>query len=217
MARRVMAQYVLASTAIEYAAEHSEEVKRIVRESRLKMINAGSVYDESNLIVLEHEKAPIGSLPTVIIDVPSGREVEVQDMAYSEHVNALKARVRPTAYVIPRGLENEERILSLLTCHAVPYYSLPEGSAVMLRGYLKEECGVELTDECAVSFENGAYVFPNNLPSTVLSVLMEPDFNSVSKRKMCLCSMGLADFDESGKFPVYRYCRDLNCGKVVTV
>ena len=71
-----------------------------------------------------------------------------------------------------------------------------------------------LSEESEVSFAEGAYVFVNTVPSTVLSVIMEPDFNSASKRKMSLFSMGLIDADEDGNLPLYRYCRDLSDGKI---
>ena len=210
MARRVMAQYVLASTVISYAAEHADEILHIVRSSREKMIEQGRVYREDSLMVLEYDKTQTGSLSVPVIDVPSGKLIEIETSYYTEHTVALRSRPRATAYVIPKGIENEQRILELLACHGIGYQELPEGSIVPLRQYVKAEDGIDVSSEADVRFENGAYVFLNTVPSTVLSVIMEPDFNSVSKRRMSLFSMRLVDFDESGKLPIYRYCHDLS-------
>ena len=165
-------------------------------------------------MVLEHDKSQTGSLPTPTIDVPSGKPAKTEDIEYFEHTIALHSRPRPTAYVIPKGLVNETRILDLLACHDVKYYTLAKESAVSLRQYVKAEDKVEVSSEKTVCFEKGAYVFLNTVPSTILSVVMEPDFNSVSKRKMSLLSMRLVDFDEDGKLPIYRYCHDLSDGKI---
>ena len=210
MARRVMAQYVLASTVISYAAEHADEILHIVRSSREKMIEQGRTYREDCLMVLEHDKTQTGSLPAPVIDVPSGKMTEIETSYYTEHTVALRSRPRPTAYILSKGIENEQRILELLACHGIGYQSLPGGSIVPLRQYVKAEDGIDVSSETDVCFENGAYVFLNTVPSTVLSVIMEPDFNRVSKRRMSLYSMELVDFDEGGKLPIYRYCHDLS-------
>ena len=215
MERRIMAQFVLASTAIGYAAKNAEEVMSTVNSSRKKLMEMGKVYDENNLITLEHGKEISGELETPLIDIPSGKVTdEAHKIPYHEHFAALNTRPRPTAYVIPKGIDREKKILGVITRHAVPYYTFSAGSSVMLRQYIKREEEILLSDEKAVKFEMGAYVFPNTVPSTVLSVIMEPDFNSVSKRKMTLLSMGLVSPDEEGFLPIYRYCHDLTDGKV---
>lgn len=215
MERRVLAQCVLVSTAIRYAVEHSDEIMNTVHSSRKKTADAGNIYDESRLIVLEHGKGETGSLTTPMIHVPSGRTTDPAcNIPYREHTEALRTRPRPTAYVIPMGLAKESEILRVAKCHAIPYYTIPKGSAVKLKQYVKSDTVADLCEECAVIFENGAYVFPNTVPSTVLSVIMEPDFNTVSGRKMCLFSMKLIEADEDGYIPVYRYCHNLKDGKI---
>ena len=214
--RRVLGQYVLASTVISYTAQHSQEVMDIVHASREKMVRTGAVYDESDVIVLEHGKAETGAWATPLIHVPTGAVVEPDhSVAYSEHVVALKTRPRPTAYVLPVGLANEAQILRVTENHAIPHYRLPEGSAVMLRQYLWDGEQISLTQEQTVDFPQGAYVFPNTVSSVVLGVIMEPDFNRISGRKMTLMSMGLVEADENGCLPVFRYCHDLTDGKIM--
>ena len=210
MARRVMAQYVLASTVIEYAAEHADEIIKIVRSSRERMIEIGKTYSEERLVVLEHTKTQTGSLLSPMIDVPSGMVLTPESLDYYEHTTALKSRPRPTAYIIPKGIKSEQKILDLLACHGVKYDTIPEGSTVSLRQYVKSGDEIDVSSESDVKFENGAYVFSNAISSTVLSVIMEPDFNSSNNRKMGLLSMGLVNFDECGGLPIYRYCHDLS-------
>ncbi len=215
MQRRVMAQYVFASTAISYTVKNAKKVMDTVHSSREKMARTNQTYDESNLIVLEHGKEETGSFAVQLINVPTGEVIdEAYEIPYAEHTVAQHYRTRPTAYVIPKGLVNEETILSVAKCHLIDFYEIPEGKSVSLVGYHKDESGVSLTEERCVYFDTGAYVFPNTVPSTVLSILMEPDFNAVSKRKMSLLSMELISPDENGLLPVYRYCHDLENAKI---
>lgn len=215
MERRVLAQYVLASTAIGYSAEHADEVMSTVRKSREMMAAMGNTYDETKLIVLEHGKGETGAIYIPMIHVPSGEITNPSyKIPYSEHTEALRTRPRPTAYVIPMGLARENEILRVAKCHAIPYYTIPAGSTVQLRQYVKSDTVADLCEERTVTFDKGAYVFVNTVPSTILSVIMEPDFNTASGRKMCLFSMKLIEADESGYIPIYRYCHDLENGKI---
>lgn len=215
MERRVLAHYVFASSVIDYTVEHAREVMETVHASRKHMAQKGAVYDEKDRIVLEHEKGVTGSWPVPLIHVPTGRVADPNHTEpYTEHVTALLTRSRPTAYVIPRGLEHEKDILRVTACHGIGHYELPAGSAVMLRQYTQNARGIDLADERKVCFKEGAYVFANTVPSTILNVIMEPDFNSASGRKMTILSMGFINADAEGRLPVYRYCHDLTDGVI---
>ena len=215
MERRVLAQYVLASTVIDYTAEHAEEIMDTVHSSREHMVKTGAVYDENDVIVLEHGKSQTGTWATPMLDVPSGEVVALNEIPYYEHTEALHTRPRATAYVIPKGLEKEAEIFRVAGNHALDYYELPAGSSVLLKQYGKNDDTIALSEEQAITFAQGAYVFPNTVPSTILGVIMEPDFGkSYADRKMNLLSMGLIAADENGMLPLYRYCHDLEDGKV---
>ena len=215
MERRVLGQYVLASTLISYTAENSREVMDLVHSSRETMVCTGAVYDENNVIVLEHGKGETGRWATPLLHVPTGEVVDPNYcVAYCEHVEALHTRPKATAYILPMGLAKEAEILQLMQNHAIAYYCLPAGSTVKLRQYRWNGEQAELAREQTVNFPMGAYVFPNTVPSTILGVLMEPDFNRISGRKMTLFSMGLIAADENGCLPIYRYCHDLLNGKI---
>ena len=215
MERRVLAQYVLASSVIDYTMAHAAEIMETVHGSRARMAKKGPIYDENDLMVLEHDKTETGRWATPLLNVTTGAVIDPDySEAYMEQVNFLHARPRATAYVIPKGLYNEAEIFRVAGNHAVEHYELPRGSRIALRQYVQTEDKIDLNEEQTVCFENGAYVFPNTVPSTILNVIMEPDFASSYGRKMTLFSMGLIAADESGNLPIYRYCHDLSEGKV---
>lgn len=215
MERRVLAQYVLASSVIDYTVEHAAQILQTVHTSWETMRQKGAIYDENDVIVLEHERVETGAWATPLLHVPTGEILETDhSIAYREHTAASSTRPRATAYLVPMGLEKEAAILQTATNHAIGYYSLPAGSCVRVRQYVQTEDKMALTEEQEVCFENGVYVFPNTLPSTILSVIMEPDFNRASGRKMTLLSMGHISADGKGFLPVFRYCHDLTEGKV---
>lgn len=214
MERRVMAQYTLASTVIDYAVENAREVMETVHSSREHMAKTGAVYDENDVIVLEHAAGETGRWETPLIHVPSGEVIDPSySVAYTEHIHALRTRPRATAYLVPVGTANEEEILRVLTAHAVKHYVLPAGTVVKVRQYIQEDGQISPAEEEAVHFEQGAYVFPNNVPSTILGAIMEPDFYG-ERPNSTLRTMGIVTADENGRFPIYRYCHDLRDGKV---
>ena len=216
MERRVLAHYVLASSVIDYTVEHAAEIVKLVRDSREFKKKTNPVYQEDKLFVLEHGSAVTGAWSTPLLHVPSGEVVEENPVIeYKEHTQALAARPCATAYVLPAGLEKEAEILRVAGNHDIGYYRLDAGSAVLLKQYMKNGKEISLTEEQAVTFTNGAWVFPNTVDSAVLNVIMEPDFNAANpERKMTLLRMGLIAADEAGNLPLYRYCHTLEDGKV---
>ena len=214
MERRVLAQYVLASSVIDYTVEHAAEIVELVRESREFKKKTNPVYEENKLFVLEHGSTVTGSWSCPLLHVPSGEVVEEKPIDYKEHTQAMITRPCATAYVLPAGLAKEAEILRVAGNHDIGYYRLNAGSTVMLKQYMKNDKEIVITEEQAITFENGALVFPNVVDSAVLNVIMEPDFNSANpERKMTLLRMGLIEADEAGNLPLYRYCHTLEDGK----
>lgn len=216
MERRVLAQYVLASSVIDYTVEHAAEIVAMVHASRDFVQKANGIYDEKKLFVLEHGSTVTGSWSSPLLHVPSGEVVEENHTVdYKEHTEALATRPCATAYVLPAGLAQEGEILRVAGNHGIDHYRLRAGSTVSLKQYIKNEEGIAITEEQPIFFENGALVFPNTVDSAVLNVIMEPDFNAVHpERKMTLLRMGLMEADEAGNLPLYRYCHTLENGKV---
>ena len=214
--RRVLSQYAIASALIEYTVEHSVELMAMVHASRDFMKKSNQIYLEKKLFVLEHGSTVTGTWYGPLVNVPTGEVVEENHaIEHKEHTQALVTRPRATAYVIPVGLAKEAEILRVAGIHCAEHYALPAGSTVRLKQYVKTEDGFDITEEKPVTFENGAWVFPNTVDSAVLNVIMEPDFNPGNpERKMCLLRMGLIEADENGNLPLYRYCHTLEDGKV---
>lgn len=216
MERRVLAQYVFTSAVIDYTVAHAQEIRDIVHASREKMIQTGAIYDENNMIVVDHVKEETGYWPLPLIDVPSGNVIDPAcPHAYTEHTIAGRTRPRPTAYLLPQGLANEEEILRVAGCHGLTHYRLPAGSVVQLRQYIRNGEEIGLMQEAPQCFEQGAYVFPNTVASTILGTIMEPDFNQSTGKKVTLFSMELVEADAENRLPVFRYCHDLTDGKVL--
>lgn len=219
MERRVLAHYVLASSVIDYTAEHNAEIWATVHASRDFMEKANQCYLDEKPFVLEHGATVTGSWSTPLLHVPSGEIVEENHtIDYKEHTEALLTRPCATAYLLPAGLPREAEILRVAGDHAIGHYRLPAGSSVSLKQYAKTEDGILLSEEQPVFFENGALVFPNTVDSAVLNVIMEPDFNPANPdRKMTLLRMGLIEADETGTLPLYRYCHTLEKGCVFPI
>ena len=111
-------------------------------------------------------------------------------------------------------MTEEHEILRVVRNHDASYYMLDEGCHVCLQQYRMDGEVVKLTEEMDVNFPDGAYVFPNTVPSTILSIIMEPDYSRAASRKMTLYSMGLITPGPNGELPLYRYCHDLIDGKI---
>lgn len=215
MERRVLSHYVSAAAIITYAARHARQVLDTVHASREKMRTTGPVYDEKDHIVLEPSRGETGTWTTPLIQPQTGEVIQPDYCsAYKEEVAAVRSRSRATAYLLPLGLPQQEEILRVVRCHAIGHYQLAPGSAVRVQRYRYADEQVSLTEPYVQRFEQGAIVFPNTVISTILGVIMEPDFGSVYKRKMTLLSMGLIQADGDGNLPEYRYCHDLADGKV---
>jgi hypothetical protein len=216
MERRVLAQYVLASTVIGHTAQHAAAIRALVLDSRARVQKANQIYGEDRLFVLEHGATDTGSLTVPLIHVPTGEVVDGQhSIPYREHTQALLTRPRATAYVLPAGLAREQEILRVAEGHGLSHYRLDAGSCLLLKQYRTTEDGITLDEEAPVTFHTGALVFPNTASSAILNVIMEPDFTpSTPDRKMTLLRMGLLEADQDGALPLYRYCHTLKDGRL---
>lgn len=217
MERRVLSQYVIASTIVEYVENNPNEILTTVKNSREYMKKIGSIYDENDQFVLAAEVTDTGTWSTPLLDTATGQVVNPDyEAPYQEQTRAILTRSRPTAYVIPKGLSTESEILRVVGNHALEYYQIPENTTLLLQQYKNTENGIEVGEETPVFFENGAIVFPNTADSAILCVIMEPDFSPANPdRKMTLLRMELISGDSDGFLPLYRHCHNLSDGKIV--
>ena len=214
--RRVVAHYAAASAIIDYTVQYADEILTTVHNSREYMRVTGPIYDETDMIVLEHGATQTGVWGSTLLRTATGEVIDPNyTVAYKEHTESLMTRPRATAYVLPIGLQQEDEILRVAQNHALDYYLLPPCSTVPLQQYMQIEEKIKLVEEKLIPFDKGALVFPNTVDSTILGVIMEPDFNpSQPNRKMTLLRMGLLTADAMGHLPLYRYCHNLKDGKL---
>ncbi|MBR3934066.1 MAG: S-layer homology domain-containing protein [Clostridia bacterium] len=216
--RRVMSQYVAASTIIDYAAKNSQTIVELCKNNRDNIIKKGATYEEDDNIGLKHISTyDENTIASPKIDYLTGEVIDPDNASKVRIFTTFtRSRTRPTAYVIPKGEKWADSALDVLKCHAVEYYELENGASARLVQYKGSASATELCDEKTVSFENGAYVFPMNQSSAaILALIMEPDVHNANNDKINLLSMGFAEPDENGLMPIYRYCYGLKDGKII--
>lgn len=215
--RRVISQYVAAESIIDYVVSNEKKIRTEIANARNKIVEKGSVYGEENdEIVLAHgttnETTVLGR---PLWDMRSGTaaDADATDVII-RYDKALRTRIRPTAYVIPAGEAWTDAVLEILDKHAVRYDTLASGATIMLQQYVEATEGAELTEEAAVTFENGAIVIPmNQISGNIIAVLMEPDVDDTEGYNGTLVQSHVLS-PSNGKFPIYRYIHDLIDGKV---
>ena len=208
--RRIISHVISAEAVLRYAAENAEKVMATVADQRQTIIETGAKYDPQTVVALKvtSEEDPTLQISVRKLDQLTGEATETIQVPVTYSV-VERTRIAPTAYVIPAGEAFTDNVLALLDKHGISYTELPKGSTVQLQQYT-ENGGVFLTDERAVTFPNGAYVFcRNQLGGLLLANLMEPDVDIEEKRSGTLVQQGLLRATD-GKYPLYRYVRDLN-------
>ena len=215
--RRVMAQYAAASSIISYVADNADTVMQTVHESRAKIAEQGGTYEEDDLVVLDHAAGTTKEWKSTSYNCMTGEVTTTKTLTWTYPDVIVRSRVRPTAYVIPKDIDTADEIAELMSLHAVQYYELGAGSSVRLQQYKGNDTEATLSEESVVTFAGGAYVFPmNQVPATILAVIMEPDVTDSVDTKSTLYRMGLVEGDAEGYLPIYRYCYDLVDGKITT-
>ena len=128
---------------------------------------------------------------------------------------AVRTRVRPTAYVIPKDASGALTAAWLAKQHGIEYYEIDSGSAVSLQQYKGSSEEALLLSEQVVTFEKGAYVFTmDRYNGNILAMLMEPDVTDMTGYNGTLVQSGIITPASDGTIPVYRYAHDLKDGKI---
>ena len=221
-ASRTASHIVCAMSLFAFSADHADAFAAYRDNYRKAQITAGETYREDDLLYLEvgSRKAEEHTKITEYVDLRTG---EV-DNAYADvpeiHDQILRTRVAPTAYVIPANLSNIDIILELLQLHDIAYEYLPANSAVNLQQYAGTTELATLSVEQLVAFPAGAYVATMNQENApILALLMEPDYTDANTYSGAafpggIAGQGLISADANGNFPIYRYIRDLEDGKI---
>ena len=210
--RRVVTQVIAMQTMIEYVAENADTIQAVVDAEKQRIITAGATYEETDVVYLELDKSSDSSWKHPGSNMNQDGTLTKTTVTPQLWNKVLRTRPAPTAYVIPAGASYTEAVLALMNKHNIAYEFIPAGSQLPLQQYLYTTTDgttqVSLADETLTTFGQGAYVFcKNQVKGLLLSALMEPD---VTKSKSStLVGQGLIPA-QSGTYPIYRYCYDLN-------
>ena len=208
--RRIISHVISMEAVLRYAAENAGQVMATVADQRQAIIENGGKYDPAQVIPLKitSQKEPTLEIPVRSLDQRTGEATQKVQVPITYSV-VERSRIAPTAYVIPAGESCVDNVLALMDKHGISYSFLPKGSTVQLQQYTEND-GIFLTDETAVTFPDGAYVFcRNQLGGLLLANLMEPDVDIEEKRSGTLVQQGILRATD-GKYPLYRYTHDLN-------
>lgn len=210
-ARRVASHVITAQSYLNYFAENAETVMALVAQERARIVELGSVYDETDLLTLRSAASPDAAYTTqqTIYQMADGKDYDTERKMPKVYDKAERSRPRPTAYVLPADTAEIEMILQIIDHHGISYYELPAGSTVRLQRYRAEGTEAALDEEANAYFASGAYVFPmNQVTGNILALLMEPDVDDVSENRGTLAQFKLIDTD-GAYYDLYRYIHDL--------
>lgn len=227
MDRRVASHLVTLDTILTYIAQNHAEVQAVSDAERQRIAENGKTYEDTDVLVLQHKKESDSRLvyTNTWYDYLTGVATSVKTITPTKYV-ADTTRVRPTAYVIPAGMDWTQDVLDLMDQHNAYYYFVEAGTAIDLQQYVGTVSSATLTEEQTVVFGKGAYVLPLNQSSAlVMTSLMEPDLvdeygvdtgNGTTEKVGTLAQVGIIPVN-GDQFPIYRYVHDLNKdGKVDT-
>ena len=219
--RRVVGQMICLTTFYNYMIENLDEVKSIIVKEQQRIVDDGKTFEESDIVVLKSSETSHSELAIKIpsVDHGTGEVVQVVTLTPTVQDKIERSRPAPTAYVIPADESWVANVMKIMDNHGIEYTYLPAGQTVLLRQYIGSRTEAQLTDETAVEFSGGAYVFcMNQRKAEILTALMEPDMTDCA-RTLTSSNGRLTATSEAnhtyikpvdGVFPIYRYEHDLN-------
>ena len=214
--RRTFAHYKTAQILLETAYANHTQTMDLIAKGRQAMIDKGKKFDTDDLIAINFNSSSAADatrpgknlIPytgTRITHNMKGEEVsKTLNSTATRYNNITRSRPRPTAYVIPKGINrstadgittistdidyavNYEYLLNLMKWQGIHYYEVPEGTSAPVKQYYRSDTGnvttgssiADLRDEKTVIFEKGAYVVPmDQVAGAVIAMLFEPDPN----------------------------------------
>lgn len=222
-ARRVFSQQNAAHSIIEYAMANDSVIMAAVDAARADVVKKGATFEEDDIVVLQQVASGDTQSPTPLTRYQynmDGSASKTTTATLSMNDTVVRSRIRPTAYVIPKDIENLDKILYILDNQGAEYYELSAGSTAPLKQYYYtgeytyngKDAGftAALRDETQVTFDKGAIVIPmDQVAANVIAMTMEPDVNDSNGYDGTLVQYGLVSYDkDSQNFPIYRYEKD---------
>ena len=205
-ARRVLSQREAVLEILFKAAEKADVIREQVDAARRDFVKRGGVFDEEDIFVLEQKADESRAIerPRKSFDF-AGNVIDADRKAIiCNRGEAVRGRIRPAGYVLPKDCPGAERAVEILTANGAVYEELKEGEPVWVERYLRK--GTEIVLDCAEkrSFEGGAYVFSlQQMAANVISASLEPDLGDVTERNGSFVQAGILSWD-GDVCPVYR-------------
>ena len=215
-ARRIISQVISVEHLLSYVSDNAAAVQQLVDAERQQIVEKGKTYREEDQVYLYITTAACAEEKLTLKRIYQNGTEKDMDLTPNIVNNVQRARTAPTAYVIPAGASFTEKVLSLMDQQFISYTYIPAGATVQLRQYTGTAELAALTEEKAVTFGQGAYVFTmNQVPAYILTHLMEPDVDDVAENAGTLAQQGIIT-PVGGYFPIYRYCQDLNANGFIS-
>jgi uncharacterized protein YjdB len=213
--RRTFAHYRTPKSLLDTSYEYHDTVKTEIAKGRQAMIDKGRVFSSADVIALAFNSSSAANatypgkhtFPFTGYRLTHNMKGEMVSRSvisnYGRSNNITRSRPRPTAYVIPKGIErstadgvatvtaangyavNYSYLLDLLKWQGIYFYEVPPGTSAPLRQYYRSDTGngttgstirADLRSEDIVSLDKGAYVVPmDQVAGAVIAMLFEPD------------------------------------------
>jgi len=190
LGRRVFTHFIVCKYFIDYASRNPESLLAVTRAERKRT--------EFGPLVLKHTENEEGfSYPRSWFSLSDGKFLKDSTFTLKYYEVPLISREFPVAYLIPKGIESEERIKEIAGMNGISFQELPAGASLPLKPYSGTEDEAFIGEEKDVVFPCGALVFPSRQPSgIILGMLMEPDMRKTDTNPISLFQAGLAGMDQ---------------------
>jgi len=209
-ARRIISHVVSVEYLLSYVSDNAASVQQLVDNEKQQIIEKGKTYREDDKVYLCIEATSCTEEKFTLNRVYQDGTEKLVSLTPTIVNDVRRSRTAPTAYVIPAGASFTQQVLELMDKQGIAYTFVPAGATIQLQQYTGTVEEAALTEEKAVTFGTGAYVFTmNQIPAYILAHLMEPDVEDVAENAGTLVQQGIIT-PVGGYFPIYRYCHDLN-------
>ncbi|SFB00397.1 Zinc carboxypeptidase [Lentibacillus halodurans] len=214
--RRVAATVAAHTSLLKSSAQRANAIKRIVDNTKDKIVRDGSKIGSNDKIVLDSERQELpGPQQLKVVDIADGEIEQIPVNYYSskEAVPTMK-RIRPTAYIMPPEYHD---IAEKLKAQGVEVKRLKETKELTVESYKVTDKEVEdqpyqghqinhvTTDieEKTQQFPRGSYVFSSAQPSAnLIAVALEPEFVD------SYVTFNYLPVDVGDTIPIYRYMKE---------
>ena len=216
--RRVAGQIATVHSIFRFVMAHNREIRRVVREERERIREAGRHYDPQRKFVLttdiSRSEETAWQMKRPLYNLETGELIDGENLASMYFFDTpLRSRPFPTAYVLPKGKSWEKQVTDIIRANGIKFGEIPAGGKALLRQYVGSAKRAFLDPEKEVTFPDGAYVLPlAQEAGLLLATLMEPDCTDATDGKGSLAQGGIITAAAS-LFPIYRYEKDLPEGK----